>query len=144
MSVWNPGEPDRSSIENFVVSFCREYKAWNDDAYAVYAKKDVEQPEDNYFVASYNNLLYPFIISETRAQLPTFGSDPSFDPDRLTIRCITPTDGGATVEFSIQSMAGNWLDEFLADIRLEPVIAIRQIYYVDPYQTGDNDRLPYL
>ncbi|MES3110486.1 hypothetical protein [Sphingomonas aurantiaca] len=144
MSVWKPGEPDRSSIEDFVVSFCREYKAWNNDAYAAYSRENVEQPADDYFSASYANLLRPFITPETRTQLPTFGSDPRFDPDRLTIRCVTPTNDGATVEFEIQSMVGEWADDFVADLTSKPVIAIRQIYYVDPYPDGDVDRLPYL
>lgn len=55
-----------------------------------------------------------------------------------------PTNDGATVEFAIQSMVGEWADDFLADLTFKPVIAIRQIYYVDPYPDGDVDRLAYL
>jgi len=144
MSVSNPGEPDRSSIEEFVVSFCREYKAWNNDAYAAYSRENVEQPADDYFSASYANLLRPFITPETRTQLPSFGSDARFDPDRLTIQCVMPTNDGATVEFAIQSIVGEWADDFLADLTFKPIISIRQIYYVDPYPAGDVDRLAYL
>lgn len=140
MPVWKPREPDRSSIENFVVSFCREHTAWNNDAYTISYRNNVERSAYNYVFVSYENLLRPFIMPETEAQPPAFGSDPMFDPDRLTIRCVTSTNGSATVEFAIHSDVYESASDFVADLSLKPVLAIRQIYYVD----DNDDRWPCL
>ena len=149
MTEWVFNGPDTASPAQFVASFVADYKLWNDASIAATESLEGQAERDamNKVEAAYAAFLAPFIAAGTQLQLVAFGSDSTFDPQRLAIGAANQTEDGLEVAFSIRHPFMSWASEFVAVIAPAPDGApkLRQIYYIDPYpDEGESDRLPYL
>lgn len=134
--------PDRSSPTSFVLSFCSDYKIWNDHSFSVFSlSSEVWHKSAN---ADYETFVKPFIDPDTNIQLATCGSDSRFDKDRVVIGSSSHTDDGLEIPFSVRSTVGDWSDDFVALLTYRPEIMLKQLFYVGPYPDNGIVRLPYL
>lgn len=130
-------EPDHESPEAFIRSFCQDYKSWNDHCVAVSAATD--RSEDPKMMSRlqkiYDDFVAGYVVPNTRMQLISFGTDASFDPDRLTFGALKIEDTGLKQQFSIKSLQGDWSDDYFAHLHRSEDHGFRleQIYYIDPF-----------
>lgn len=92
---------------------------------------------------AYARLLAPFIPPETKPQLVSFGTNSSFDPARLRLENLEETSTGWNVRFSIKHSHLEFEDDYSAEVEKLPNgnLALRQIWYLDPFPEAGQERL---
>jgi hypothetical protein len=134
---------DRSSVQNFLTSFCAAYKAWNDSTMARYESEGKRVSVD-IDVQEYDDFLSHFVCPTMDKLLPAYGTDSSFDPERLKITAIVEGQNVSEVTFEIQSSYADWGNEYVAKIIMTPHMMLEQIFYVDPHPVNGATHLPCL
>lgn len=159
MAFWNrifgtPNPPKFSgpvheSAEAFIRSFCQDYNIWNDYCLAAsdkrkrtnYSKMPSELSE------AYAEFVYKYTAPEVSLQPISFGTDATFDPNRLTCNPAKIANARLTQVFSIRSTLGNWSNDYIAHIieREDGSLQLEQIFYIDPFpETANGSGTEYL
>lgn len=135
--------PDHRSGEAFIRSFCQDYKTWNDHCMAISAATEcLKRPEMMSELSKvYSGFVGKYATPDIELQLISFGTDASFDPNRVT--CGTARIEGSRLKqpFSIKSVHGDWSDEYIAHIKesVDGSFRLEQIYYIDPFPEDNKE-----
>lgn len=141
-------EPDHGSPEAFIRSFCQDYKIWND--FCMVAKAEGNSAKGPKLMSRlqgiYEEFVARYVVPNIVPQLISFGTDASFDPERLRFGNLEEVGDRLTQEFSIKSTIFDGSDDYIAHIHRseDHRLQLQQIYYIDPFQNevlDDEERL---
>ncbi|MEP1327681.1 hypothetical protein [Pseudophaeobacter sp.] len=136
-------EPNHKSPEAFILSFCQDYKAWNDFCMAENAAEDRSEEAKlmSRLERIYVEFVAGYVVPNTRLQLISFGTHASFAPDRLSFGTREVADDRLTQKFSIKYTTGDGSDEFIAHLHRseDHRFQLQQIYYIDPFPDDPLD-----
>ena len=129
--------PDNSNLEAFIRSFCRDYKKWND--YCVVVSEETECDRRSTISPELSRLYAGFVgkysIPKVNLQLISYGTDATFDADRLSFGSAESDGDNSKQTFFIKSSHGEYANEYHAHIVRDAFVKfkLQQIYYVDPF-----------
>ena len=98
----------------------------------------------------YGEFVAGYAVPNIRLQLISFGTDSSFDPERLRFGNLEDVGDRLTQEFSIKSTIFDGSDDYLAHLQRseDHRFQLQQIYYIDPAPNGSLEEqerlLPFL
>ena len=124
--------PNHSSPEEFILSFARDYKVWND-----FCINQAESNEDhNKSQKLYELFLKPYILDGIRTQLASYGTESSFDPDRIKFIKFEKFSTEIRVIFTAQyNESSDDGDDHIVqlDFSEKKLFRISEFYYIDKY-----------
>lgn len=129
--------PDQSDPQTFIRSFCFDYKEWNDYCIQISdsTASTVKSKTTNLLSAFYSVFIGAYAVPQIKLQLISYGSNATFDPERLTFGSVDIKEHQIRQQFFIKSTHSHDKDEYVAELIRDEAgeMQLQQIFYIDPF-----------